>query len=169
MTGRFETWLAGGTTRTASGTNATNGSTKRDEADSGHPGQRYGLPATGVGAVAPLWRRAIAFVVDCVLAGVITSLFAHHDFLLRDQAANSWGVLTWFLITVIGVGFFAATPGMVLFGLRVARVDGAAYVFPVRAAVRAVLVLLIVPAVIWDHDRRGLQDKAAGTIVVSVH
>ncbi len=164
MTGRFEAWLAGGT----SGTNTAQEPANGDEADAHHPGQRYGLPATGAGSVGSLWRRLVAFVVDCVLAAVITSVFAHRDFALHDQAANSWSLLTWFLITVVGVAFFAATPGMVLFGLRVARVDGASYVFPLRAAVRAILVMLVVPAVIWDADRRGLHDRAAGTIVVTI-
>lgn len=118
--------------------------------------------------MAALWRRLVAFVVDCVLASLVTSLFVRQDFVHHTQSANYWSVLTWFLITVIGIGFFAATPGMTLFGIRVARVDGSSYVLPWRAAIRAVLVALVVPAVIWDIDRRGLHDKAAGTIVLSI-
>ena len=163
MTSRFGTWLAGGTAAAQSGTNAA----KPDDEDARHPGQRYGLPATGVGSVAALWRRLLAFVIDCVFAALITSLFVHPD-LAHPQTTNYWSVLTWFLITVIGIGFFAATPGMTLLRIRVARVDGADYVWPLRAAVRAVLVAFVVPAVIWDLDRRGLHDKVAGTIVLSI-
>jgi hypothetical protein len=36
----------------------------------------------------------------------------------------------------------------------------------VRAALRTVLLLLLVPALIWDRDGRGLHDKAADSVVV---
>ena len=38
---------------------------------------------------------------------------------------------------------------------------------PYQALVRTVLLLLLVPALVWDADRRGLHDKAAGAIVVN--
>jgi hypothetical protein len=161
VTSRFGTWLAGGAAAAPS-------ATKADETDTRYPGERYGLPAEGVGQVASLWKRLVALVVDCVLASLVTSLFVRQDFIHHPQTNNYWSLLTWFLITVIGTSFFAATPGMTLFGLRVARVDGASYVYPLRAAVRAALVALVIPAVVWDFDRRGLHDKAAGTIVVSI-
>lgn len=119
--------------------------------------------------MAPLGRRLLALIVDCVLAALVTSLFVRPDLTHPNQlqTANYWSLLTWFLITVLGTCLFAATPGMVVFGLRVGRVTGT-ILPPWRAAVRAVLVALIVPAVIWDVDRRGLHDKAAGTIVLTI-
>ena len=36
----------------------------------------------------------------------------------------------------------------------------------VRAVPRTLLVALIIPAAIWDADRRGLHDKLFGTVVV---
>jgi uncharacterized RDD family membrane protein YckC len=33
-------------------------------------------------------------------------------------------------------------------------------------AIRAQLICLVIPAVIYDRDRRGLHDKAADTVVV---
>lgn len=169
MTNRFGSWLAGGGAAEPNGTNAANGTPKRDQSDVDHAGQRFGLPADGPGSVATLGRRLVALIVDVVLATLITSLFVRPASLQPShvQDLNSWSLATWFLITVIGTAFFAATPGMTLFGLRVARVDGGAMLSPLRAAVRAVLVAMVVPAVIWDSDRRGLHDKAAGTIVVS--
>jgi uncharacterized RDD family membrane protein YckC len=35
-----------------------------------------------------------------------------------------------------------------------------------RPIVRSVLLALVIPAVIWDADNRGLHDKAAGTVLV---
>jgi uncharacterized RDD family membrane protein YckC len=37
-----------------------------------------------------------------------------------------------------------------------------------RAALRTALLLLLVPALVWDRDGRGLHDKAAGTVLVHV-
>jgi uncharacterized RDD family membrane protein YckC len=134
-----------------------------------HPGQRFDLLASGPRSVAPLGRRLLALIVDCVLAALVTSLFVRPDLTHPDhvQSANYWSLLVWFVMTVLGTTLFAATPGMIMFGLRVGRITGT-ILPPWRAAVRAVLVALIVPAVIWDVDRRGLHDKAAGTIVLTI-
>jgi len=35
-----------------------------------------------------------------------------------------------------------------------------------RAALRGLLLVLVVPALIMDGDRRGLHDKAAGTVMI---
>lgn len=141
-----------------------------EQAERPYPGERLGLPATGVGSVAGLGRRLVALVLDCVLASLVTSLFVHPDLMRTEtmQALNYWGVLTWFLITVIATSFFGFTPGMGALGIRVARLDGADLVLPLRAIVRAALVAVIVPAVIWDADRRGLHDKLTGTVVIAM-
>lgn len=164
MAGRFETWLAGGKAAAPANTRS-----KQAPSDESFPGQRYDLPAAGRGSVASLGRRLAALIVDCVLATLVTSLFVRPAGLSPDQVQdlNYWSVVTWFLITVIGTGFFGTTPGMLILGIQVARVDGGSMLLPVRAMVRAVLVALIIPAVVWDRDRRGLHDKAAGTIVLA--
>lgn len=108
-------------------------------------------------------RRLGGLFVDCVLAALVTSPFVH----VHLSQPNYWSLLTWFLITVIGTALFGMTPGMVLFGLRVVRLDGQPMVGVWRAVIRAVLVALILPAVIWDADHRGLQDKAADTMVLT--
>ena len=59
----------------------------------------------------------------------------------------------------------AASAGQRVRGLRVVRLDGRP-VGLLRAALRTAAALLLVPALIWDRDGRGLHDKAAGTVVV---
>jgi len=46
------------------------------------------------------------------------------------------------------------------------RVDRPTAVNPGQAIVRTLLLFLLVPAVIWDRDGRGLHDRASGTAVV---
>ncbi len=63
------------------------------------------------------------------------------------------------------VGTAGNTVGHRVMGLRVARLDGGAPGV-LRASVRAVLLVLAIPPLIWDRDQRGLHDKAAGTVLV---
>ncbi|PZU30429.1 MAG: RDD family protein, partial [Microbacterium sp.] len=35
-----------------------------------------------------------------------------------------------------------------------------------RPIVRTLLLCLVIPAVIWDADQRGVHDKAAGTVLL---
>jgi uncharacterized RDD family membrane protein YckC len=104
--------------------------------------------------------RALALLVDAVLSGFVAGLFTAPDL------PRNWSLLAWFLITVTAVSFFGFTPGMKICGIRVARLGGAAMVGPLRAVPRTLLVALIIPAVVWDADRRGLHDRLVGTVVV---
>ncbi|MBB5957375.1 putative RDD family membrane protein YckC [Saccharothrix tamanrassetensis] len=125
-------------------------------------GERLGLPRTGPGSVASTGRRAFAILVDFALAMGVASVFSY------PELPRNWSLLAWFSITVIAVGFFGFTPGHAVFGLRVARLDGAGLVGVGRAALRTLLIFPVIPAVVWDADGRGLHDKAAGTVVIRV-
>jgi uncharacterized RDD family membrane protein YckC len=66
------------------------------------------------------------------------------------------------------LGLFGQTPGMWVTRIRcVGFVHGRPVGIP-RALLRGVLLALVVPALIMDGDRRGLHDRAAGTVVVSL-
>jgi uncharacterized RDD family membrane protein YckC len=126
------------------------------------------LPESGPGSVAALGRRLAAFLIDLLLASLITSLVVRPEFtdVGAMRAYNGWAVLVWFVITVITVGFFGFTPGMAALRIRVARLDGASLVGPGRAVIRTALIAVLIPAVIWDADSRGMHDKAVGTVVL---
>jgi uncharacterized RDD family membrane protein YckC len=66
------------------------------------------------------------------------------------------------------VGTLGSTVGHRLLGLRVVRVGSGRLPGPVRALVRSVLLCLVVPALIWDRDQRGLHDRFAGTVLVRI-
>ncbi|WP_432504661.1 RDD family protein [Kineococcus arenarius] len=125
------------------------------------PGVRLGLPATGRGSVPGWGRRAAGLAVDWVVATLIGRAFLA-DALGRDFAPLVvLVVMHWLLVSTIGT-----TIGHALAGTAVRRTDAPVPVGFARGAVRAVLLALVVPAVVWDADRRGLHDKAAGTVVV---
>ena len=77
---------------------------------------------------------------------------------------------------VITLGFFfaeltlftwlaAASFGQRICGLAVVRLDGQP-VGLMRAILRSAQVCLLIPALIWDRDGRGLHDRSIGTALV---
>ena len=112
----------------------------------------------------------MSLIIDCVLAALVTALFVHPHFSQPQQMLifNYWSVCTWLMITVIATAFFGSTPGMTLRGIRVARTDGVTIVGPIRAVVRVVLILIVIPAVVWDANGRGLHDRAVSTVVLNI-
>jgi uncharacterized RDD family membrane protein YckC len=66
----------------------------------------------------------------------------------------------WLLVATAGFSI-----GHRLLGMQVVRLDGE-WVGFWRSLIRAGLLILLIPAVIWDADNRGLHDKAAGTVLV---
>jgi uncharacterized RDD family membrane protein YckC len=139
----------------------------------GQPGQRVrggrlGLPATGPGSIAPTGRRLGALIVDCLasalVAGLFTSSLSHHSG--SDALPGSWSLIPFALDYVVGMLVAGRTLGMYLFGLRIIRVDADVAVNPWRACVRTLLLMLLVPAVVFDKDGRGLHDRYTDTAVV---
>jgi hypothetical protein len=114
--------------------------------------------------MAPLGRRVGALFVDWGVAWGIAALIA------RGNEFVPLGVLA--VMNVILVGSIGFTIGHRLFGLQVrvlgapgeGAVDGVLVGFR-RSLVRSVLLCLVIPAVVWDGDGRGLHDRGAGTVI----
>jgi uncharacterized RDD family membrane protein YckC len=117
-------------------------------------------PAETAGVeLAPLGRRLGALLMDWLLAVLLGTIF--------EDPRGSWLPLVMLVVLyTVGVGFFGQTPGMVVTRLRCMSVVDGAPIGPLRALLRAALLCLIVPPVIMDDDRRGLHDRAAGSIMV---
>lgn len=123
-------------------------------------GQRLGLPESGPGSVAPPGRRALAFLIDVLLAALIALPITAPD------PPRSWSLLVWAVITVLPVSAFGFTPGMAATRIWVARLENNALVGVPRAALRCVLTALLVPAVLWNLDGRSWHDRLSGTVVL---
>jgi uncharacterized RDD family membrane protein YckC len=132
------------------------------------PGERLGLPREGPGSVASRAARLGAFLVDLVLAALVTSLFVDMDIQRPEvmQTFNYWAIVVWFLITVVSVSLFGFTPGKFALGQRIVRIDNSPMVGPLRAIPRTLMTAIIVPAAMVDRNGRGLHDRAVGTVVV---
>ena len=127
-----------------------------------YPGRRLGRPAEGPGSIARFPARLVALVIDWVLAVVLAGLF-----LAQWNGSGLMNLAVFFVISVIMVGFFGRTPGHWIMGLQVQTMEGRPAGFG-RAALRTLLLCLVIPALIADEDQRGLHDRAVDTVLVRV-
>jgi hypothetical protein len=135
--------------------------------DEAYVGQRLGLPASGPGALAAWKVRFTGLVLDWALSLLLTGLVFGREALTGNGVASA--VTTpaiFFVVTTVLITFTGSSAGQLLCRIGVARLDGQ----PVglgRAAARQILVCLVVPALVLDGQRRGLQDLALGTVVTN--
>jgi RDD family len=133
--------------------------------ESAYPGEALGLPENGTRSLASSGRRFTALFVDWLMAYGLAALLMELG--LYSQAWMSTMVLAvWFVIGAVSVRLFGYSPGQLALGLQVIPVDGRLHVGFGRAAVRGLLLALVIPALFMDADGRGLQDKATFTAVV---
>jgi uncharacterized RDD family membrane protein YckC len=131
-----------------------------------YPGRRLGMPQRGRGSLARFGRRLVAVVVDWFLCDLIAAGFMGYR--LGQGGLGSFKPLEVFvLMNLLLVGTLGSTIGHRLLGIRVVKVGGAS-AGPLLAAIRTVLLAVVIPAAIWDRDTRGLHDKIAGTATVRI-
>ncbi|MFB4299476.1 RDD family protein [Actinomadura sp. NTSP31] len=161
--------MSGGKEQQAAGPRWTQtwlGGARSAGADLGRPGERLGLPENGSGAIASYGRRVIALFLDWGLSALVAGLLARTlDWSAPQRSLLTlvvFGIQAWVLTATIGT-----TAGKRLCGIRVIRLDGRPVGFLMGFA-RSLLLLLVLPALIWDRDYRGLHDRASNTAVVNI-
>jgi uncharacterized RDD family membrane protein YckC len=137
------------------------GSVTGQDAERAPKGERLGLPASGPGSVASMARRAVAFAVDVLGSALVAALFT------APHPPNNWSLLVFAVEYVFFTALFGQTPGMRLLKIRLHRLDRPGRALgPFRALLRTFLLMLLVPAVIYDRDNRGYHDRITDTVVV---
>jgi uncharacterized RDD family membrane protein YckC len=132
----------------------------RSGVDQDYPGQRLGRPAEGPGCLAGFGRRLAGVLIDWVIALLIANA------LLRPVRGGSFAPLAVFFVEhALLVGTVGMTIGHWLLGLQVERLGGG-LPGPLKGLLRAALLCLCLPPLIWDADQRGLHDRYLGTAVV---
>lgn len=148
-----ETWLSG---PVAAGVD------ERVEGD--YRGCRLGLPEHGPGSVAGAGARTAAFFLDAFASALVAALFVSDPV---DPRRGLLGVAVLAVEYLVLVSLTGQTLGMRMLKLRVQRLsepDGPPGFLP--TAVRTALLLLLLPALVFDRDGRGLHDKAGGVVVL---
>lgn len=123
-----------------------------------------GLPQQGVGALAGTGRRVLALVLDWTMATGVASLVLGGY--TTSGLISTIVLAVWFGVGLVSVSLFSFTPGQFIAGIQVARIDAPARVGFVRALVRQLILLFVVPAVVTDMDGRGMHDRATGTALL---
>jgi uncharacterized RDD family membrane protein YckC len=97
--------------------------------------------------------------IDWAISLLITYGFFHSD-------PDGFITLATFVVTqIIFLWIANGSVGHLIVGLRVVPLNPGLLGFW-RPVVRTVLLALVIPAVIFDKDQRGLHDRWAGTILV---
>ena len=131
------------------------------------PGERLGLPEHGPGSVAGWGRRVLALLIDWFGSMMVVGAFVGAD-LWSGRGVVQWAPLLvfaaelWLLTSLAG-----GSAGQLAMRLRVVRTGGGR-LDPGRALLRAVLICLVIPPVVYNRDQRGLHDLAVGSVVVRV-
>lgn len=121
------------------------------------PGRGLGLPESGPRSIARLGRRIAALVIDWGTAVLLSVAFFSYDALATLAIFAVAQVV--FILTI------NASPGHLVLGMRVVPVSGG-YLGIWRPFARTALLCLVIPAVIWDRDQRGMHDRLAQTVLV---
>lgn len=125
------------------------------------PGERLGRPDHGSGSVARAGRRIGAIFIDWASAMLIALAFTPYE-----SEAYTWVVpLVFAVLQVVFIPTIGGSVGQRLLGMYVVPLTGG-WVGVWRPIVRTALLMLVIPALIWDSDQRGFHDKIAGTVLV---
>lgn len=104
--------------------------------------------------MAPLSRRAFALMIDWGLALLISTVWFQGHPLVT--------LMIFAAMHIILVGLLGVTIGKRLMRIQVVR--GHRAPGPLWSAVRTLLLLLVIPAIVFGPDGRALLDRGAGTV-----
>lgn len=123
------------------------------------PGQRLGRPESGPGSIARPGRRVAALGMDWALASLVSAAFFGYDGFATLAVFAAGQILL--------VGTLGSSIGHRLLGMQVQTIDGRPAGM-LAAVVRTLLICLVIPAVVFDPDQRGLHDRAMRTVLVRI-
>ena len=111
-------------------------------------------------------RRVVAFLIDW-FASVLVALAAFPQFRYGTNDSMLLTVVVFAVEVIVLTWLTGASFGQRILGLRVVSIAGGR--LPLwRVVVRTLLILLVVPAVVYDDQGRGLHDRVAASVVVRV-
>lgn len=129
------------------------------------PGKDLNFPETGVGSTPSTMRRIIALSIDWSIAIIIVKL-------LLNPAINWVGMsilVVWLISGMLCLTLFGFTPGQYFSKLKVVFLanNQVLNAIPWKSALlRGILLALVIPGLVSDYNRRGLQDRLTNTAVV---
>lgn len=114
-------------------------------------------------------RRVVALVVDWFACTLVTLAFLGPAGWSENPYSGLYTMGVFLLESSVLTAFMGGSFGQLLTRLRVIRFDGSGrYVDLPRAVLRAALVCLVIPPLVFRPDGRGLHDMIAGSATVSL-
>lgn len=107
-----------------------------------------------------LLRRFGALIIDWLLCVGVSLFFVSMTKTGWLPSAILIGEYAFF------IGLFAQTPGMRVVGIRCVSFAEGAPIGVLRAALRGVLLCLLLPPLLMDDAQRGLHDRLTGAVMV---
>ena len=108
----------------------------------------------------------LAIFIDWMLCLLVVSVLTGRAFWLPPLGVDRWLPLIVFVfeVTVLTV-LLGGSAGQLITRIAVRRLQGSS-LDPLRAFLRAFLIILVIPPVIYNRDQRGLHDLATDSVVV---
>ena len=139
-------------------------------------GNRLGLPEHGPDSVPGVGRRLAGLLLDWLLALLISaglySAGAIGAGVADEQQAttlvSNTALVVFAAMNIVLLSLFGTSVGRRLVGVRIKATGERSWPWFASMAVRTLLLCLVIPAVIYDRDTRGLHDRAAGTVAVRI-
>lgn len=126
------------------------------------------LPESGPGSAGGWPRRFAALFADWIAANLIAYVVTGGETVWDPQSGAVWAPLAcWYVLVVVTTALTGASLGQAMFRIRVAHLDGRR-ISPITAAVRTLLIALVIPPIVFTSEGRGLHDLASNTVVVKV-
>jgi len=122
------------------------------------PGKVFGLPEEGPRSTPSYSRRLLGLAIDWALSMGIAAVFYGYE--------GSAILIVFIVLNALGGLMFAGSPGHHIARIRIAPIKGGR-LGVIAPLVRPLLIALVIPALIYDRDRRGVHDRLVGTILVT--
>jgi len=111
-----------------------------------------------------LGRRLAGITVDWLACYAIVA--ASIGGIGKMNPAHSWSVLGLFFAEVaILSALQGATLGHRIFGMKIVRFADGGAISPLQALIRTTLLVLVVTAVTYDDDGRGIHERLSGSVL----
>lgn len=126
------------------------------------------LPEQGPGSPGSWPRRFAALLLDWIAGNLVAFIVTAGDSGVWDaQSSVFWlPLICWYGLVVVFTTLAGGSLGQLMLGLRVMHLDGRR-LGPLVAAVRTLMIALVIPPLVFTRDGRGLHDLASNTVVVN--
>lgn len=108
-------------------------------------------------------RRMLGLLIDWAMCyAIAVGFFAEIGRLSTGTVILLIFFFQYLLFTMLG----GATPGHRIVGLKIVRFSDGQMPTPLQALIRTVLLVLIVTAITFDHNGRGINERISNTVLV---